>query len=297
MYGTHVIHAALSCEKRVMIELIVLINYKTNTPEHLLPIIYIAENKKIKITYQNKEKLDRYTGGRPHNGMVLKTLKREYIFSKRLEAIKHKAKLKEKGNLIVVFDQIVDPQNFGSIVRTAFFLGADLLIVNKANRPPLSPTVSKVSSGAIECLDIYAVKSLKKFLKEAKEESKYKIITTFIEKEKDVYMRVVRQNDEEEHTDIDEEEQTNEVQKPISLNELSLNKNDNVILIFGSEANGITPNLMKYSDFNVFIPPLLNKEYMNKEPYNLIESLNVGVSAGIIINYIKSHFIEKNTLI
>jgi 21S rRNA (GM2251-2'-O)-methyltransferase len=75
-----------------------------------------------------------------------------------------KFRKKENGNLIVVLDQIVDPQNFGSVIRTAFFLGADFIMLNKLNKPPISSTVSKVSSGASECVDLFSIKNLKNFL-------------------------------------------------------------------------------------------------------------------------------------
>lgn len=75
-----------------------------------------------------------------------------------------KFKKKDTGNLIVVLDQIVDPQNFASIVRSAFFLGVDFIMINKVNKPPLSSTVSKVSSGASECTDLFSIKNIKNFL-------------------------------------------------------------------------------------------------------------------------------------
>lgn len=75
-----------------------------------------------------------------------------------------KFKKKDSGNLIVILDQIVDPQNFASIVRSAFFLGADFIMSNKNNKPPISAAVSKVSSGASECTELFAIKSVKNFL-------------------------------------------------------------------------------------------------------------------------------------
>jgi tRNA G18 (ribose-2'-O)-methylase SpoU len=74
----------------------------------------------------------------------------------------------------------------------------------------------------------------------------------------------------------------------ISLTELNLNKNDNAILVLGSEAFGISTNLDEIANYNLYIPPLLNKEMVNKHPFDLIDSLNVGVSAGILINHIKN---------
>lgn len=74
----------------------------------------------------------------------------------------------------------------------------------------------------------------------------------------------------------------------MSLNEISLKNGDNVIIVLGSESSGISTNLKEVTTHNVYIPPLLNKEMANKHPFNIIDSLNVGVSAGIIINHLKA---------
>jgi 21S rRNA (GM2251-2'-O)-methyltransferase len=47
------------------------------------------------------------------------------------------------------------------------FLGVDAVIVNKRNACGLTPTVSKVSSGALEFLPVYSIKFVSKFLMEA----------------------------------------------------------------------------------------------------------------------------------
>jgi 21S rRNA (GM2251-2'-O)-methyltransferase len=44
------------------------------------------------------------------------------------------------------------------------FLGVDAVVVNKLNACGLTPTVSKVSSGALEFLPLYSVKFVSKFL-------------------------------------------------------------------------------------------------------------------------------------
>lgn len=56
---------------------------------------------------------------------------------------------------MLFLDQITDPQNLGSIARSALFLGIDAIIVNNKNKCPLSPAVNKVSAGAIEYLQFY----------------------------------------------------------------------------------------------------------------------------------------------
>lgn len=67
-----------------------------------------------------------------------------------------------------MLDGVTDPQNFGSIIRSACFLGASGIIVRKRGSCPLSPAVSKVSAGAMESFPIFQLKFVKQFLEEAK---------------------------------------------------------------------------------------------------------------------------------
>ena len=61
----------------------------------------------------------------------------------------------------------------------------------------------------------------------------------------------------------------------------------NVILILGSEGFGVSKDVTNnLTNYNVYIPPRLNKSKINHHPFDLIDSLNVGVSAGIILNNI-----------
>lgn len=86
-------------------------------------------------------------------------------------------------------------------------------------------------------------------------------------------------------------EQTNKASS-LSLRDVILNKDDNVILVLGSESSGMTNSFKDVTSHNIFIPPQLDDKLVSKAPYNIIDSLNVGVSAGIIINHLKSQLIK-----
>lgn len=82
--------------------------------------------------------------------------------------------------------------------------------------------------------------------------------------------------------------------KNISLQELKLNQNDNVILVLGSEGFGVSKDIMNnFVNYNIYIPPRLDKININQHPFDIIDSLNVGVSAGVIVNHIISQLKEK----
>ena len=64
------------------------------------------------------------------------------------------------------------------------FIGVDAIIVNQNNACGLTPAVSKVSSGALEFVPLYAVKFVKPFFLDAQTSSmKFKVISTDIESE------------------------------------------------------------------------------------------------------------------
>ena len=303
LYGMHSVQAALTYNYRKNLELLIDQNFKENIPDHVQKILDLAKTKDAKVKYTSRDRLDKITGGRPHNGVVLKSDIRDYIYINNFAYLENNKFIpKGEGNLFILLDQIVDPQNFGSVIRSAVFLGADAILLNRKNRPPSSATVCKVSSGASECVDLFAIKSLRPFLKEAGEKG-WTVITTSIEKEADVQMRLdggsqvnstnsnIKGNEQNESTEENAEkpvEDTVIVPKTVTLNELKLSNKSNVILVLGSEASGITSNLSGTVHYNLFIPPMLNPEETGKHPFTLIDSLNVGVSAGIIINHIKS---------
>lgn len=62
-----------------------------------------------------------------------------------------------------------DPQNFGALLRTAYFLGCDKVVVCSKNSAPLSPAVSRASAGAMEVMPVYSTSNMMKFLDESRE--------------------------------------------------------------------------------------------------------------------------------
>ena len=82
-----------------------------------------------------------------------------------------------QGVLNVFIDQITDPQNFGAILRSCFFLNINNIFVEYYTKCQLTPAVSKASSGALELLDMKSVKKSTEFLKKCRREG-WKIIST-----------------------------------------------------------------------------------------------------------------------
>ena len=70
--------------------------------------------------------------------------------------------------LIVVLDQIQDPQNLGAICRSAECAGATGVVIAERRSAEVTPAVCKASAGAVEHLPIAQVRNIADFLGEAK---------------------------------------------------------------------------------------------------------------------------------
>jgi 23S rRNA (guanosine2251-2'-O)-methyltransferase len=69
--------------------------------------------------------------------------------------------------LIVALDQVQDPQNLGSICRTAECVGATGVVIPERRAAEVTPAVCKASAGAVEHLRIARVRNLADFLGDA----------------------------------------------------------------------------------------------------------------------------------
>jgi 23S rRNA (guanosine2251-2'-O)-methyltransferase len=63
---------------------------------------------------------------------------------------------------VVILDQITDPHNFGAIARTAYQFGFNSIVVEEKGGVSVTETVTRVSTGAIEFMDVVLSQNLKK---------------------------------------------------------------------------------------------------------------------------------------
>ncbi len=63
---------------------------------------------------------------------------------------------------ILILDQVADPYNFGAVARTAYQLGFQAIVIQTRNSVEVTPTVSRISTGAIEYLKVAEVVNIRK---------------------------------------------------------------------------------------------------------------------------------------
>ena len=121
--------------------------------------------KHIEPKYVDLETLNRMSHGGNHQGIIVEIKPYEYS---SLDEIIRGTKGK-KQPLILILDEIEDPQNFGAILRSADAFSVDGVIVKSKNQVPLNWTVAKVSTGAIEYVKVARVTNISQTIDDLKE--------------------------------------------------------------------------------------------------------------------------------
>ena len=100
-----------------------------------------------------------------HQGMVLEV---EPLDAPDLDDLLRGAELAERA-LLVVLDQVGDPQNVGAILRAAAAFGANGVIVAAHGAPPVTGALAKAASGALELVPLIPAVNLARALDQMKE--------------------------------------------------------------------------------------------------------------------------------
>ena len=74
----------------------------------------------------------------------------------------------EKGPLLLALDSLQDPQNFGTLLRTALAVGVDGVLIPEHRAVAVTPAVSNASAGAVEHLKVARVTNLTRALSQLK---------------------------------------------------------------------------------------------------------------------------------
>ena len=131
-------------------------------------------------------------------------------------------------DVIIVLDNIQDPGNLGTILRTVDSIGLKQIVVSKGTADAYNPKVVRSTMGAIFRINIVEVDEIEKELKEMKKH-KYKTVVTTPNTSKTIY-------------DIDYKKK---------------------VIIIGNEANGVEKQIIDNADEKVKIPMPGRAESLN----------------------------------
>lgn len=138
-----------------------------NAQKHLtLPIIAEARKLGIVIQHVDKRKLDQMVPGVQHQGVVAQAAPYAYV---EVEDLFKVAEEKGEPPFLLLLDEIEDPHNLGSILRTADCTGAHGVVLPKRRSAQLTATVSKTSAGAVEYVPVARVTNLGQTIDQLKE--------------------------------------------------------------------------------------------------------------------------------
>ena len=178
----------------------------------------------VKVFFKSKKELDKYTSKDQmmHGGYIAEV---EHLDQRELkEFIKGKNRL-----TFVCIDEVTDPRNIGSLIRSAASFNIDGLIVKERQFPSDSKLMYKAASGCMEHLNIFEVSNINSTLKNLRE--------------KNFWVYGFDSKGEKNFTDVKWD-----------------GKN---VLLFGSEGFGMREHTGKYTDFLVKIDINKNVESLN----------------------------------
>ncbi len=121
----------------------------------------LVEQQGIHARLVPTERLERLTGTRRHQGVVAEVEAIQLAVDLDHLVEQHGSRL-----LLLALDGIQDPHNLGACLRVADALGVHAVIAPRDRAVSLSPTVSKVASGAAETIPYLTITNLARTLRE-----------------------------------------------------------------------------------------------------------------------------------
>jgi 23S rRNA (guanosine2251-2'-O)-methyltransferase len=115
----------------------------------------------VKTKVSAADELERVCGSSAHQGVCAEMGGYPYVGARELLAV--------DSPLIVALDQVQDPQNLGSICRTAECAGVTGVVIPVRRAAEVTPAACKASAGAVEHMRIARVRNIADFLGEARE--------------------------------------------------------------------------------------------------------------------------------
>lgn len=145
-----------------------------------------------------------------------------------IEKNMYNKKIDYRQDIILILDNIQDPGNLGTIIRTADSVGLTQILVSKGTVDCYNSKVLRSTMGAIFRVNIIETDNLEKSIEEIKQ-NKFKVITTSLQTDKSIY--------------------------DIQLK--------NIAIVIGNEANGVSKEIIDLADEKAIIPMKGKTESLN----------------------------------
>jgi 21S rRNA (GM2251-2'-O)-methyltransferase len=280
-------------------------------------VVTMAEQYRIPVVYVDKGVLNTMSSNRPHQGYVLRcpklTVDDHMISLTRAPTDPYDPHYR---SFWLVLDEVVDPQNFGAILRSAYFLGAGrdtnpnendasipthpsmgILICSKNSAPP-SAVVSATSAGALELLMMPSA-SFSSFSSSSQIYSTNHLIRLLANAEQDG-CRIIGASSSVPHDNIVPLYNLQDIPPLEVSSTVSTQPPKVTMLVLGSEGHGLRALVAKSCTEYVRIPPafstkstettksteaasVLSDPEDDDSIRNNVDSLNVSVTAGILL--------------
>lgn len=161
LYSRNAVYEALRAGRRQAYRL--LLAEGAQEKGRLRDLLLLAEERRIPTLRLPRAELDKIHVG--HQGVVLEAS--EYPYA-HLQDMFDLAGRRQQPLLVVLLDTLQDPQNFGTLLRTAEAVGVHGIVLPLAHSVAVTPAVVNASSGASEHL-LIARQNLAQAIEELKE--------------------------------------------------------------------------------------------------------------------------------
>lgn len=120
-------------------------------------LLQLAREAGIIVQFVPKNKVDQLTDGANHQGIAASVAAYRYA---DIDELFESASLRNEDPFFLILDELEDPHNLGSILRTADATGVHGVIIPKRRAVGLTSVVAKTSTGAIEHIPVVRVGNL-----------------------------------------------------------------------------------------------------------------------------------------
>jgi 23S rRNA (guanosine2251-2'-O)-methyltransferase len=165
IYGRQPVHETIRARRRRILGLYMKQTAKPS-PD-LEAILRSAEKAKVPVKFVEERDLARLTEGGHHQGIAVRVDRYPYV---SLDDLLAGIKGGSEPALVLILDHIQDPQNLGSILRTAEVAGVPGVVIPADRAVGVTPAAVRASAGASEHVQIAEVTNLVRTMKVLKDE-------------------------------------------------------------------------------------------------------------------------------